>query len=72
MLVEARDAEGETVERQYVDLWYDDGTTIDVAGAYAALMLDLQHRLHELGDDAARGKLLAKLRGLLDKGKEHR
>ena len=42
----------------------------DWHNAYAALMLDLQHRLHELGDDAARGKLLAKLRGLLDKGKK--
>lgn len=36
VLVEAKDAAGETVERKYVDVWYDDGTTTDVAGTLAA------------------------------------
>lgn len=39
----------------------------DWHNAYAALALDLQHRLHELDDDAARQRLLARLRDVLDR-----
>jgi metallo-beta-lactamase family protein len=34
---------------------------------YAALALDLQHRLNELADDAARRRLLRQVRALLEK-----
>jgi metallo-beta-lactamase family protein len=35
---------------------------------YAALALDLQHRLNELADDSARQRLLRQVRALLEKG----
>lgn len=38
----------------------------DWHNAYAALALDLQHRLNELGDDRARNRLLARVRAALD------
>ena len=38
----------------------------DWHNAYAALVLDLQHKLHELGDSEKRNRLLARLRTALD------
>jgi metallo-beta-lactamase family protein len=40
----------------------------DWHNAYAALTIDLQHRLNELGDDRARNHLLARVRAALDGG----
>jgi VCBS repeat-containing protein len=34
--VDANDAAGAMLERQYLDIWYDDGTTTDVSGTIAA------------------------------------